>query len=103
MPVSQRLVISKVIGTGRLGVKDGGKDLGNVGAVSGIQVRFFPLSLLFCGPLAAGDSRFDGGGRIFGAQCLAGNSCVGLVIDEDLVMRVSPIDWRPDDLDAVIL
>jgi len=92
-----------MIRTGRLSVKDGGKNLGDVGAVPGVLLRFGLLSFLLRWSLSAGDSCVDGGRRVVRAQRFAGDRRMGSVIDEDLVMRVSPVGWWPDDLDAVIL
>ena len=98
------LLLPETIWTGRLGVKDGGKDLGDIGAEAGVgvQVRLL-LVLLLGGPLAAGDGRIEGGGCVLRTQVFAGDRGVRLVIDEDLVARVSAIGGRTDDLDPVAL
>jgi len=103
LSLSQMLILSEVIRAGRLGVKDAGKDLGDIGAVAGVEVRRLLLVAVFGGPLAAGDGRVEGGGRVLGTEVFAGDSGAGLVIDEDLVMRVSAVGGWADDLDGVAL
>jgi len=98
------LILFEPVRTGRLGVKGGRKDLGNVYAEAGVLVLVdLLLVALLGGPLAAADSRIEGDGRVLRTQVLAGDDDAGLVIDEDLVMRVSAIGWWPDNLDAVAL
>lgn len=103
MTVPQMLILSEVIRAGWLGVKGGGKDLGDIGAEMGVLVWFLLLALLFGWPLAAGDGRVEGGGGVLPTQVFAGDGDTGLVIDEDLVVRVSAIGRWADDLDAVAL
>lgn len=104
MAISQMLILSEPVRAGRMGVKGCGKDLGDVGAEAGVGVwRRFLLVALLGGPPAGDDGRVEGGGRVVRPQVLAGDGDAGLVIDEDLVMRVSAIGWRTDDLDAVAL
>ena len=98
------LILSEMIRTGRLGVKDSGKNLRNVGAEMRVLVRVcLLLVFLLGGPLASGDSRVECGGCVLRTQVPAGDGDAGLMIDEDLVMRVSAIGGRVDDLDAVAL
>jgi hypothetical protein len=89
--MSQGLVLPETIRAGRLGVKGGGKDLGDISAEAGVLMLFFLVFLVLTGPLAAGDGRIEGGGRVIRTQVFAGDGDAGLVIDEDLVMRVSAL------------
>ncbi|WP_431210329.1 hypothetical protein ACQ86N_30450 [Puia sp. P3] len=95
--------MSKAVGVGRLGVRGGGKDLGNIGAEAGFGMRGLLLVTLFGGSQEGDDGRVEGGGGVLRTQVLAGYGNAGLVIDEDLVVRIAAIGRRADDLDAVAL
>jgi hypothetical protein len=62
------LIMTEVIGTRGLGVEDGGKDLGYIGAIALVLVQFLLLMFLVGGPLAAGDGGIEGGSRVFRIQ-----------------------------------
>lgn len=66
------LILPEVIGTGWLGVKDTGKDLGDVGAEAGVEVLACLLLVVPPGgSLAAGDDRIEGGGLVLRTQVIA--------------------------------
>jgi hypothetical protein len=78
-------------------------NLGDIGAKASVVVRRLTLVFVFGGPLSAADGRIEGGGRVLRTHVFAHNGDAGLVIDEDMVMRLSAIGRRADDLDAVAL
>ena len=98
------LILSEVVRASWLGVKSGGKDLGDIGAEAGVGLRNRLLLVAgFGGPLADGNGRVESGGGVLWTQVFTGDGDAGLVVDEDLVMRGSSIGWRADDVDAVAL
>jgi len=63
--MSKMLILAKVIRAGWRSVKHRGKNLGDIGAEAGVLVRVRPLLVAVFGvPLAAGDGRVEGGGRV---------------------------------------
>jgi len=85
------------------GMEEIGEDLGN-GGIEGRNFRDlvyleFPMS----GLLPDGKGFGEGGGRVGGAEGFAGDSGAGTVVNEYLVVRISAIMGRPNDLYAVVL